>query len=72
MCPSTLASNHTVTHVSVAPIRHPTKQSSGFCTAIPAYQLIKKLGCLPETDDKSLLPPTQGRHLGEPRGLVPQ
>lgn len=71
-CPSTPAANHAATQVSAAPIRHPAERSSAFCTAIPVYQLIKKLGCLPETDDKSLLPPTLGRHLDEVRGLVQQ
>jgi len=67
-CPSAPAANQ----VSAAPIGHPAEQSSGCCTATPASQLIKKLGCLPETDDKRLLPPTQGRHLAELRGLVQQ
>lgn len=71
-CLSILTPNHTTMQVSAAPIRHPAEKSSIFCTAAPVYQLIKKLGCLPETDDKSLLSPTQGKHLGELRGLVLQ
>lgn len=58
--------------VSAAAIRYPAEQGSGCCTAIPACQLIRKSGCLPEAEDKSLPPAMKGRPPGELRGLLQQ
>lgn len=36
-----------IKQISLTPIMHPVEQNSSSFTAISAYQLIKKLGCLP-------------------------